>query len=712
MSIITTLSGLKFFQRNTGLYSAIRVANRTRRLPNKIVYYSRFASQLKFLRAKDQVIFKRTLNGDSNKLADHLSDQELDSITDLSRESHSSSTANSMIDVEAEYGDEQAQDNVHFKSPFKNDSEFTENDYIYKHVHKRLDYLANIGEEINTLPINSIIIDLKDILENKDLDEQTKTAQIDENLNRIRNRIKSMNQQELAILLSAIKSYEHKEFHKVKRMIDIELRWLLKKHVNTRLMDLDLWFYLADVFYEISMKSTFVHVLVNYLANERDVQITNRQFLHLLFLVILQRQQSGILAKYEERTLQMLNKTSFEDIALICMAYFKTRTKMENPEMLRRIIDRTIEHLSEIKPEESGYCAIIKCLRYSRNLEVRPNVKRLILSGDLDNRVITQNGYNAVHTAKLMETYRLYDPKMLDNLASSVLSNLDEFRIKDIQYSLTSLSNFAYRNLKLDKSIRSKLDSLCDQIVTEKRVDSNFQDAHLMPFLRAFSIFKYYNDDLISYANKALKNPDKVLKIKLSLEYDKSALLAYVATRLEGGKVALSSDGRFFQDLSASINRFGNMGSVRQDSSIKHLDFILRGRMIKNYVNSSLFRTLSQKLASHEEFQDPEYKFNFQYTFPHQNFGDLVISKGCSYPGQFDSHTLMPKRVPADETHCLLLVTRKEDYLDGYKRLCGYKQLIDRLLTNLGYIVINANLDDHNITALAKEIKSSLDKRN
>lgn len=712
MSIINTLGGLKFFQRNAGLYSAIRVANRTRRLPIKIVYYSRFASQLKFLRAKDQPIAKRTLNGGSDKLADHLSDQELDSITDLSRESHSSLTDYSTSDIKTNNKDGQAQINDNFRSPFKNATEFTENDYIYKHVHKRLDYLANIGELINTLPINSIITDLKETLENEGLDYQTKTAQIDEDLSKIRNRIKSMNQQELAILLSAIKSYEHKEFHKVKRMIDIELRWLLKKHVNTRLMDLDLWFYLADVFYEISMRSTFVHVLVNYLANERDVQITNRQFCHLLFLVILQRQQSGILAKYEERTLQMLDKSSFEDIALICMAYFKTKTKMENPEMLRRIIDRTIDHLPEIKPEESGFCSIIKCLRYSRNLEVRPNVKRLILSSELDNRVITENGYNAVHATKLMETYRLYDSKMLDNLANSVLSNLNEFRVKDIQYSLTSLSNFAYRDLNLDKAFRSKLDLLCDQIAAEKRVDSDFQDFHLMPLLRAFSIFKYYNDDLISYTNRALKKPEKVLKIKQSLEYERSALLAYVATRLEGGEVALSSDGSFFQDLSASVNRFGNMGSVRQDSSIKHLDFILRGRMIKNYINSSLFRALSQKLASHGEFRDSEYKFNFQYTLPHQNFGDLVISKGCSYPGQFDSHTLMPKRVPADETHCLLLVTRKEDYLDGYKRLCGYKQLINRLLTNLGYVVIHANLDDHDVSALAREIKSFLDKRN
>lgn len=712
MSLLANTGGLKFIQRNIGLYSAIRIANKTRKLPDKIIYYSRFSSQLKFLRAKEQITSsKRTINGDANKLADDLSDRELDSIRSISQ-GIQSSTGSMTYTEENDTNNELSRDCDDFKTIFKSELEFSENDYIYRHVHKRLDYLANIGDLINTLPINKDIVRLKNIIEDDSLDVKAKSTELDENLLKIRDHIKSMNQQELAILLSAIKSYHHQHFSKVKRMIDIELRWLLKKHVNTRLMDLDLWFYLADVFYEISMKSTFVHVLVNYLASERDIHINNRQFLHLLFLVILQRQQAGILTNYEGRTLRMLNNASFEDIALICMAYFKTKTKIENPEILRRIIGRTIEHLPDIDPKEPGFCSIVKCLRYSRDSEVRPNIRRLILNSDLDSKVITKNGYNAVHTTKLMEAYRIYDSKMLDSLAKSVLFNMDDFRIKDIQYSLTSLSNFAFRDLRPDKTIRAELDTLCNRIAAGNRADSHFQDFHLMPLLRALSIFKYYNDKLINYTNQALLDPDKLKKIKSSLEYDRSALLIYVATRLEGGEEKLESSSGFFHELSASVNRYGNMGSVRQDSSIKHLDFILRGRMIKNYTNSSLFRSLSQKLASQEEFQDPSYTFNFQYTFPHQNFGDLVVSKDCKHPGQFDSYTLMPKRVPADETHCLLLVTRRDDYLDGYKRLCGYKRLIDRLLTRLGYTVIIVDLDEPNIPALTREIKSALDRPN
>lgn len=704
--IMAALNGLRFFQRSAAFYNAtIKASNRTRRLPEKIFYYSRFVSQLKQLRSKEH---SRQALGTCSQIPENLSDQDLDTIKSSSCEvsQESSNPAND---------DEKQSPIVHdSKSPFRNKEDFTENDYIYRHVHRRLDYLANMGDQLDTLPINSEIAKLKQIQQNAELSELDRASSTQETLDSIQINIKSMNQQELAILLSGIKQNHSRDFIRVKRMVDIELRWLLKKHVNTRLMDIDLWFYLADVFYEASMRSTFVHVLVNYLAAEKDVVLSNQQFLHLLFLVILQKQHAGILLSYEQRILRMLKTASFGDIVTICMAYFKTMTRIENSDILRRIIEQTIEYLPDIDPKESGYCSIVKCLRYSRNLEVRDNVSSLILTlvDGLDNRLFLKNNYNAVHTVKLMETYRIYEPKMLDQLARILFADLDQFRIKDIQYSLTSLSNFAYKDLRLSKQFKQELDYLCDRIVAEDRPDAHHQYFHLMPLLRAFSIFGYYNDKLLEYTNHVLEDPEKFHIINKALESERSALLVYVATKLEGAKNQLESSIGFFKDMNNRVDRFfSNMGSVRQDSSIKHLSFILSNKIPKSHANTVDMRVLAQRLSECKELQDQRYKVNFQFTFPHQNFGDCVVSDEHKEPGHFDATTLMPKQVPPGQKHCVLLVTRKRDYVDGFRRLCGYKQLISRLLTKLGYNVMTVDLEDLNLNGLAKKIKLALDDR-
>lgn len=578
----------------------------------------------------------------------------------------------------------------------------SENDYIYKHIHGRLDdRFASIINSAQKLPIYPQI---QQIQKTSDRDEFKKL------LPKIQSQIQTMNQIELATLLAAIKNHSEVEYRIVKRMIDHELRWLLKEHVKTRLMDLDLWLYVADIFYECKIKSKFVQVLINYLSNE-DVVLSNRQMLHLLFLIILQRDQDGILKRYEERIFHLLNRASFEDIAIICMAYFKTKTVIKNVELLRRIVDRTTDSLTTLDPKQPGYCSVIKCVRYSRNVECRKNVLHFIMSltEQFNRRVIFASPYNAVHTIKLMESFRIYDPKLVHLMRVAMFQNLEEFRIKDIQYAMTSLSNFAYMELIPDESLKRDFDKLSEYIVQEIRQDVEFQYFHLIPLIRALATFGYYNDELIAYTNRVLSDPKKFECMKGVLEFEKSTLLVYVATMIEGGKEKLSNDSGILRELCASIERVGNFGTVKQDASLKHLDFILRGTCTKFYINSNLFRSIAKSLVLTKELQGPEYKFNFQYTLPHQNYADLVISKNKREPGSFHPYSLLPAKVPDDEKHCLIYAAQKTDYVDGYNRLSGYKRLINRLLTKLNYTVLFVDLHQPQVDLLARKIKHILD---
>lgn len=586
-----------------------------------------------------------------------------------------------------------------------------ENDYIHRHVYKRLEHLQNMGKEITSLPIDSDIKKLREVLRRrKTVARKRDDNTVDDLMSTIRDRIKLMNQQELAVLLTAIKADIQPEFSKVKQLIDLELRWLLKKNVKTYLMDIDLWFYLADTFYGCLMKSVFVQVLVHYMAAEKDIPLSNSQFIHLLFLVILQRDQRGILSKYEERILRILDKASFEDISTISLAYFKTKTQINNPYIRHKIIECTIEQLPTIDHSQPGYCAIIKSLRYSPFLDSREDIVHLTSALLKNSDIITSSAYNAVHTVKLLEAFRIYEPQILDLLIKTMFSSLGDYRIKDIQYGLTSLSNFHYRKLVVDDLSRKRLDDLCEMIISETRFDRDMQYYHLFPILRAFSILGYYNRRFLEYVNNVLQDDEKVNRMSDVLEFDKSALLVQEATRIEFGNYLERPN--LFKKISGRIDRRGVVGSVRQDSSIKHLDFLLRSASISSDSElriSKMIRDLSKTLAAAKQFQDHAYKFNFQYTLPHTNFADLVISKGCTEPGNFDAETLVPKRVPPGQNHCLILLVRDFDYIDGYKRLSGYKMLITRLISKLGYTVIHVDLKALDIESLALRIRACLD---
>lgn len=585
-----------------------------------------------------------------------------------------------------------------------------ENDYIYHHVYKRLENLQDYIEEMPSLPIDSDIKQLRNILRQKNIiSKESFRKEVDNLMSSISERIKLMTQQELAALLTIIKADVQLEFLEIKVLIDLELRWLLKKNVKTYLMDIDLWFYLADTFYGCFMESNFVGVLVKYMAVEEDIALTNSQFIHLLFLVILQRKHDGILSKYEDRILQMLDKSSFEDISTISLAYFKTKTKITDPRIRHKIIERTIEQLPFIDPSKPGYCSVVKAIRYSRDTSSRGCVSDL-LSALLKNRhIIETSHYNAVHTVKLLESYRIYEPQILDLFSKKMLSNMRHYRIKDIQYGLTSLSNFYYKELVDDRYSRNKLNELCDMIISEKIYLKDKQYYHLLPILRAFCILGYYNPRFLAYASNILQDPEKVDQMSDVLEFDRSALLVLEATRIEFGKHLEPID--LFKKISKRMDRNGMLGSVRQDSSIKHLDFVLRSysETFSHLAISKAFFGLTKKLVSAEEFQDRDYKFNFQYTLPHTNFADLVISKGYKEPGSFDNETLLAKRVPEGQNHCLIMAIRPFDYVDGCQRLTGYKMIVTRLLSKLGYTVIHADLETPDIPALIQRIRACLD---
>lgn len=583
-----------------------------------------------------------------------------------------------------------------------------ENDFVFGQVHKKCDQLATI--DTTYLPVDS---ELEQLLNRGHDDHEI----LQESFSSIYNHIKILNQQELATLLTRIKDRDSLKFRRLKRIIDMEFRWLFKNNVGTALMDLDLYFYVADLFYVGNINSGFVTALVQHLGRH-DIPMTDEQFVHLLFLVIAKRQSFDILQKYEQRILRMLDTVRIDAVYIIALAYFKSSTRITNPEIFKKIVLRAIASFDEILFEQPGFCAIIKALRYSsKSVEVshsRHYANQLmdtIINSSRYNEAMFASNFNTSQTLKFMEEFKIYKQDVLDDCRHHLFNNLDKYRYKDIQYCITSLSNLSYNKLHLDPSLESDFTNLSNLIIAHERSDLSSHGYHLFALMRAFAMFGYYNQKLMIHASNLLESTRQQQDMRNHLiEFDRTALLLHIAPRIEGCEFHLTSP--LVKQFSHSMRRDINRPGPFLNSSIRSLDDILlrtRNSRFEDF-NGKKYRKIAHDLLNDKRFNDSGYKLAFQYTMPHWNYADLVVSKGCREPGSFDDETLMPKQVPPDEKHCIIHAVRAADYCDPESTiLCGYKRFSIRLLEKLGYKVVTVDLADPNLDRLISDIKSSLE---
>lgn len=592
-----------------------------------------------------------------------------------------------------------------------------ENKYIHRHVRIYLnDYSISVAS-LSTLEINPLLNELRQFTEKDHQDELTYKHERSELFKRLKSSLRKMSLKQMAILMTSIKTTVASEFRVLKKMVDVDVGFRLRIYAhekNNRKLsptEIDSLLYLADVYFDCNTLTTFVPHLVILLSNKNSISLSDNQLMYVLFLIILERDHFGLLSRYERRIMGFLDRPSFEDLSTICMSYFKTQSQIKN-EALRKIIDRMLDLLPSIDFTQPGYCAVIKSIRYSRDQSVREDVLKLVrkvLQDPYRDRIFNSL-YNLTQTVKLMETNRIYDQRTLDRIGESVFKETDELRIKDIQNCLTTLANFKWRDLKLDDMLKQELDSLCQFIVEESRLDVKFQYAHLLPIMRSFMIFGYYNDQLIEYTNRILNDDDKMNQMRSKfIELEKTMLLLYTATRLESSGSKLQPDKSILSELSASINRVGSRGSIKRDSSIGYLSHILQPKIDKEiYLYTNKMRSIAESLLTKEGLNSPEIHHNFQFTMAHQNYADLVISKDRPAPGSYDPVTFMPRPIAPGEKHCLIYAVQNFDFMDACDRLSGYKELIMRLLKRLGYNVIILNLDEPDIVQLSNQIRSAL----
>ena len=588
----------------------------------------------------------------------------------------------------------------------------SENMYIYKHVHKRLhDKYAFLNNKKKELPIHGQVaelVSLSEIGEDQSIARQRKLY-LD-----IKDGLKGLNQMELVCILASIRDKNTLVIRSIKRYIDVELRWLLKQNFRTRLMDIDLWLYISDIYYESKLRSCSTHVLLNYLSSDIGTYLSDQQLIHTLFLVILKRQQDGLLARHESRLREFVPTAHFDQVAIICMAFFKTKTVITDQILLARLISRTRECLKSIDPDQPAFVSVLKALRYSAregNLHVQEGISALCkdITKKEHEGLVYASCYNSTHTLKLFDSYRIYDANFFESFWKHLFRDTDSFRVKDVQYALSSLTNVGNHFQRVNDKKMKDLRTLALKLVKKDLRDSSqHQNYHLLPIGRAMATFGFYEDMFLDYLVKCLNDDEFYEHAKSVLEFEKSALMIMQGASIEAGR-SLAIKQEVKQKLISGLNFKIFLSGPVKKSSLFELQRILQKPKPSCYDWASHMGRVAASLSSCKEFSGPDYEFNFQLTLPHQNYTDLVISYRAKNPGSYDTSDLSFKRVPEGERHIIIMGSKSWDYFYKENRLHGTRPFVMRLLKKIGYDVILVRSDiEIDTSSLVRRIQDSL----
>lgn len=434
---------------------------------------------------------------------------------------------------------------------------------------------------------------------------------------------------------------------------------------------------------------------------------------NILSAMVISRNHYGLLygKELEPHLINYLKDADIEDASLVSLAFFKTMTRIANPLIANQIMLIAENELPKVNFLEPTLSSIIKSIRYSRLNE------KIIASTERFTRAIFEfsndekfwmNRMFLMQLLKFMVSYRIYDSKFVDKLLTKMsleLSDPQGWRIKDIQYILTSVSIMNIKINELNEVVREGLDKLCKQIVREDREDREYVRLHVMPLLRSFAMIGYYNADFVKFVNTSLSREDEhALKTVGKGDPVRSLVMMYAALKIEGREEVLDCN-KIVRAFADSIVRDRSMPDVVKTRSSQKdfaVDFYDNQLVIKNSM-MRMRNMLEKNLPKDNVF------VSLQRTMAHQNYDDLIVSKGAPAPGDFDPHSLLPKKTTKG-SHCMILALRNWDYSNRGSRLTGTKRYLIDLFDRLGYKTVTLNIDNYDeVNKLDKKVREALD---
>ncbi|XP_055844605.1 uncharacterized protein LOC129910997 [Episyrphus balteatus] len=250
--------------------------------------------------------------------------------------------------------------------------------------------------------------------------------------------------------------------------------------------------HISDAWYQLGVARISKFVLIALRKIGRKVPKMSRdEMIHSMFFCNIVRRPVIEMFDYEVNFFKLIDGMSIDEIGVMSMGFFKTQTPIRNPELLNKIIQRTMESAGTIK--DITLVAILKILRYSSKLPQADLLTELL--DTLVPQIERISLLSCLHVALLGSDIQTCHEEVVELILKRFLREMDSTRLKDMERICHVISLF---NFKSPNGLEKEL---CEKIMD--RVKGNVEECVRYP--RCFSnlvhfltLCGFHDEELIS----------------------------------------------------------------------------------------------------------------------------------------------------------------------------------------------------------------------
>lgn len=248
-------------------------------------------------------------------------------------------------------------------------------------------------------------------------------------------------------------SYSAHNYHDLWSCLDDICCWKIVEWDN------DTCFLVADAWYQMHLGKfcDYIYILLDRFVKKAD-KLTKEQLVNIYFYLNICRRRA-VDFEYEFALEKLVNEMDVDEMAVVAMGYFKTKTKIKLTSILEAMADKVSENSKNI--HQISLSAILKVLRYSQPIKIFSKIVNLSdkLSTEVDRLTYTC----CTHLALMSTGIHSYNERIFQEISNKFIkeiSNDSLIRIKDIERLLNALVMFNYDPKTTPNIYKAALDEL------------------------------------------------------------------------------------------------------------------------------------------------------------------------------------------------------------------------------------------------------------
>lgn len=171
--------------------------------------------------------------------------------------------------------------------------------------------------------------------------------------------------------------------------------------------------------------------------------LTREQLVQTMFFVGIQRKSPHDVHNLEVQLSNIFTQFSVDELAIISMGFFKSRTPLRSVELVKKIIQKIMENPRDI--HEVSLAALLKIVRYSMRMPSTDCIALMYeLLGVLKHEVPRLSVMCNVHIALLGTSKLILHKDCLDSVAEISLKRFSETRLKDLERLVLTYGTLNY----------------------------------------------------------------------------------------------------------------------------------------------------------------------------------------------------------------------------------------------------------------------------